>query len=712
MKENTDAIDLGETVQSFSGGQKLLNRYKLNRVLGQGGMGVVWLARDEELERDIALKFLPAIVVNDRASLADLKRETRRSLELTHPNIVRTYDFVQDSTIAGISMEYVECDTLRNRRVDQPGGVFEPGQLGEWVKQLCGALDYAHTEAEIVHRDLKPANLMINRRDHLKVADFGISRSLVESVTQMTMQRGVSGTLVYMSPQQLLGDTASPLDDVYAVGATLYELLTTRPPFYTGDISAQVHGRIPPTMRERRGSLGVSGGEIPSNWEAVIASCLSKDAAQRPKSAGEIAARLGLIPFAEAALQETMLSEPIVPARAQPIILTPSGPASSTAPASFLPPPPTAANLSATVFPAAEPIAPRRRNPATLAAAALALLTLTAGASWYLASYLPKQRAEQARIESATESKRLAEQAQTAEKARQQATADAARAEAERLASVRGSIVVKTEPAGAIVKIGDFLPAKSPAVFHDLKLGKQTVQITLEGYDPLNLPAEIKENSPTDLGSIALVRSKGSLNIVSVPDSLPYELRSRANPLNSTRGVTPLSATDMLTGDYDITVTREGWKPVKQTVTVAKDQEPRAAFEFLGGSVVIDSKPPGAKVTAGTKELGVTPLPLTDLIPGDVEYTVALAGYDSAKLKGTIEPGQELPPLTAELHKTVAKKVAARTSGPTHSTTTRKKSGDEEEDSSSSGHNHTGEILRGIFGGGGGFRPGFPGRPF
>ena len=121
-------------------------------------MGVVWLARDEELDRDVAMKFLPAIVVSDRAGLTELKRETKRSLELTHPNIVRIYDFVQDNTIAGISMEYVECDTLRNRRLDQPTGVFETAELGAWIRQLCSALDYAHTEAAIVHRDLKPAN--------------------------------------------------------------------------------------------------------------------------------------------------------------------------------------------------------------------------------------------------------------------------------------------------------------------------------------------------------------------------------------------------------------------------------------------------------------------------------------------------------------------------------------------------------------------------
>ena len=115
----------------------------------------------------------------------------------------------------------MSCGTLRSLRNDQPGRVFQPAQLAEWVKQLCSALDYAHTVAAIVHRDLKPSNLMVNARNQLKVADFGISRSLVESATIMTMKASSSGTLVYMSPQQLSGERASVSDDIYATGATL-----------------------------------------------------------------------------------------------------------------------------------------------------------------------------------------------------------------------------------------------------------------------------------------------------------------------------------------------------------------------------------------------------------------------------------------------------------------------------------------------------------
>src|ERR1700719_4421088 len=221
--------EVDATIRDFSGGQKVFSRYTLIKTLGRGGMGVVWLAHDEELERDVALKCLPELVIHDRAVLGDLKRETRRSLELTHKNIVRIYDFVHDNTSGCISMEYVDGDTLSNLRADRPKKVFETNELTDGLSQLCDALDYAHNHARIVHRDLKPTNLLVNQRGDLKVSDFGIARSLSDSVSKLTVHRSKSGTLVYMSPQQLDGDRGDHLDDIYSFGATFYELLTSKP---------------------------------------------------------------------------------------------------------------------------------------------------------------------------------------------------------------------------------------------------------------------------------------------------------------------------------------------------------------------------------------------------------------------------------------------------------------------------------------------------
>ena len=280
------------TQREFAIGQRLFGRFTLIRILGRGGMGIVWLAHDEELERDVALKFLPDLLIHDAAVLSNLKRETRRCLELTHKNIVRIYDFVHDERSGCISMEYVDGDTLSSLRCDKERKVFEAAELSDRLSQLCDALDYAHNYARIIHRDLKPANLMVNQRGELKVSDFGIARSLGDSLNVITMAGGRSGTLAYMSPQQLDGERGTHLDDIYSLGATVYELLTSRPPFYVGNIDRQIREKIPPSMTERRKEFEIEGEPIPAVWEECVAACLAKDPDRRPQSVTEIARRL------------------------------------------------------------------------------------------------------------------------------------------------------------------------------------------------------------------------------------------------------------------------------------------------------------------------------------------------------------------------------------------------------------------------------------
>ncbi|MDB6147778.1 MAG: pknB, partial [Spartobacteria bacterium] len=251
------------TLREFGGGEKLFGRYTLIKILGRGGMGIVWLARDEELEREVALKFFPEMVIRDRAVLTDLKRETKRCLELTHPHIVRIYDFVQDDRSGCIAMEYVDGDNLASMRCDKAQKVFEPGELSAWTSQMCEALEYAHHRARIIHRDLKPANLMVNQRGELKISDFGIARSLGDSMSRLTMEQGRSGTLVYMSPQQLAGERGSHLDDIYSLGATLYDLLRVKPPFYSGNVDRQIQERVAPSMTERRKEFNLEPASVP-----------------------------------------------------------------------------------------------------------------------------------------------------------------------------------------------------------------------------------------------------------------------------------------------------------------------------------------------------------------------------------------------------------------------------------------------------------------
>jgi len=289
-----DDLEFEPTQKGLVDGLRVFDRYRVKGKLGRGGMGIVWRAHDEVLDRDVALKFLPEVICTDRAALDELKRETRRGQDLAHPHIVRIYDFVGGREVGGdaaIAMEYIDGDTLSGVRVDRPGRVFSCEEIAPWLGQLCEALTYAHTHAKIVHRDLKPANLMINRAGQLKITDFGIARSISDSVSRMSVQQGgdTSGTLAYMSPQQADGNRPSPLDDIYSTGAVIYEMLTGKPPFHSGEIYQQVHNKVPPRMGDRRRDLDVPAADtIPEAWEKAVAACLAKDSAQRPQSAAAL----------------------------------------------------------------------------------------------------------------------------------------------------------------------------------------------------------------------------------------------------------------------------------------------------------------------------------------------------------------------------------------------------------------------------------------
>lgn len=448
MSGETAGNALDATTRDFANGQKVFNRYTLIKTLGRGGMGVVWLARDEELERNVALKFLPELIIHDRAVLGDMKRETRRSLDLTHKNIVRIYDFVHSEQSGCISMEYIDGDTLSNLRADKPHKVFEPHDLKDWTSQLCDALDYAHTHARIIHRDLKPANLMVNTRGDLKVSDFGISRSLSDSVSMLTMEQGRSGTLVFMSPQQLDGERGSHLDDIYSFGATVYELITSKPPFSSGNIDRQIREKIPPSMAVRRKELEVEGEPIDETWERVVAACLAKEPARRPQSFAEIAQKL------EIASPKTVRARQAVEEKAKGGGLL-------------------------------ESIMALKSNPIALIGAGTAVLLIGAVAMWSFGFRKPAQPAPA--------------QPQPIAVAKTDETG----------ANALGGVIVNTSPSRATVTLGGMDAGKSPITFKGIRAGKYPLRISLDGYAPVEREVEVKAGQFVDLGTITLQRGSG-----------------------------------------------------------------------------------------------------------------------------------------------------------------------------------------------------------
>ncbi len=293
------------TLRQTGPGSRVFDRFCLERELGAGGMGVVWLAHDEWLDRrTVALKFLPGIISGDTEALSDLRREIRHGLDINHPGIVRVYDLHENKPerLAAIAMEFVDGKTLSELKAAQPDRCFDPAEILSWLRQLCDVLDYLHKEAGVVHRDLKPRNLMITQRGRLKLADFGIAAAISESHSRLTQESRSStgGTPCYMSPQQIEGKAPRPSDDIYALGATIFELLAGKPPFFRGPAAAilsQVENEAPPSVADRRQEFGITTRPlIPQEWEEAIAACLSKAAENRPVSACDVFHALA-VPF-------------------------------------------------------------------------------------------------------------------------------------------------------------------------------------------------------------------------------------------------------------------------------------------------------------------------------------------------------------------------------------------------------------------------------
>ncbi len=289
----------GLRMPSLKEGMRLFNRrYELIRPLGAGGMGVVWLGRDHTEHAEVALKFLPTVLALQEGEMQSLREEVRAGKNLRHANIVATYGLEVEDTTAAIIMEYVPGSTLKDLLQAQERGFFEPREISGWARNIGEALDYLHTKARRIHRDIKPANIIVDAQGEARLMDFGISQRIQESVSlHSKMGQGSGGssssTLAYASPQQLSGKLAHPADDIYSLGATLYDLLTGTPPFYRGGAEAvalQIKTEPVTPIMERRaelvteGSNATAGQTVPAAMEKLVLSCLAKEREARPVS--------------------------------------------------------------------------------------------------------------------------------------------------------------------------------------------------------------------------------------------------------------------------------------------------------------------------------------------------------------------------------------------------------------------------------------------
>ena len=239
---NFDTINDGMTMAGGAGGALLANRYRIVRQLGAGGMGSVWLAEDIQLDGKLfAIKMLPSILVSNKRAYRQLKSEALVAMKLVHPNIVQIRAFEENNNNPFLVMDYIEGETLDDCLADR--GRLSEEETIRILRPIAEALDYAHGEG-VVHRDIKPANVMIRKDGHPYILDFGIAREIQETMTRVTGKLS-SGTLLYMSPEQLNGDSPKPAQDVYSFAAMAYECLKGEPPFSRGQIEYQILNQLP-----------------------------------------------------------------------------------------------------------------------------------------------------------------------------------------------------------------------------------------------------------------------------------------------------------------------------------------------------------------------------------------------------------------------------------------------------------------------------------
>lgn len=288
----TNDTSANSVAKNFQAGDKLAGCYNLKQILPFEGAGVVWLVHDEELNKDLTLYFLPDTVVADARAMSEIKQEVKRNRQIVHPRILRVHDLIEENNWAAITMDHVDGETVASLRQKKEKGAFDVSEIAAWITQLCQTLEDAH-KIDLLHRDLAPENLLVTKSGALTVMNFGISRAVLDSLSRSGQKVHGDGNLSYMSPQQLDGERVNKWDDVYSLGAVIYDLLTSQPPFYKGELISQIRKALPPPISERRRELGISGEPVPKAWDKAVAACLEKHTAQRPKSAQEFANILG-----------------------------------------------------------------------------------------------------------------------------------------------------------------------------------------------------------------------------------------------------------------------------------------------------------------------------------------------------------------------------------------------------------------------------------
>jgi beta-lactam-binding protein with PASTA domain/tRNA A-37 threonylcarbamoyl transferase component Bud32 len=258
------------------------NRYEIQRGIARGGMAQVYLARDQLLDRPVAIKVLFPEFARDPSFVERFRREAQAAANLNHPNIVGIYDWGQERGTYFIVMEYVEGRSLRD--VIRADGALPPAQAAEIGAEIAGALAFAHRNG-VVHRDVKPGNVLLTAAGRVKVTDFGIARATQGSPGDaLTLTGAVMGTATYFSPEQAQGLPVDGRSDVYSLGVVLFEMLTGEPPFRADNAVAMATAHV----REEAPRARDLEPDVPHDLDEIVTGAMIKDVDARYQSADDL----------------------------------------------------------------------------------------------------------------------------------------------------------------------------------------------------------------------------------------------------------------------------------------------------------------------------------------------------------------------------------------------------------------------------------------
>ena len=617
-------------------------RYKIERELGKGAMGVVYLATDPTIGRKVALKTMRVDVqgLEGEELLKRFRNEARAAGVLNHPNLVTIYDAGEIEGLFYIAMECIDGVTLQRRIVEK--GVLSADEIADVARQVCAGLDYAHSKG-VIHRDVKPANIMITPDGTVKIMDFGIAKA----GSGMTSTGHVVGTPNYMSPEQVRGKALDGRSDLFSVGVVLYEMATGERPFTGQNVTTIIYKIVnehPPSPRDLDAT-------VPGGLSAIVMKALAKAPDERYQKGADLVKDLQNYKQIGADMPTvTRVDVPAQRATGGSSDIVPPGPGSgmdTLIPSSGVTPIPTmrtpvlaADTGSSTAVTGAASTGSRAAGPASTGAAAKSALV-----------------GEETVLRPAPGPQTIARKVAPPPPKRNYRA----------VVAVAGVIFVLLL-AGAVVRnrrmkqaaLAPPIPAPTaqpaPAEATSPAPARHTPPATSAGAPKAENPGSEPARS-----AAATAVGMGELAISSNPDGAAVQIDGRSNP----KWTTPMVSPKLKAGHHTVTFSKDGFNPENREIDVAANKTVilAAGLKPIKATYAVSSDPAGAAILLDGADTGqVTPAQIS-VAPGQHQLTLRKQGFVAEQIVADAGPGQSLN-FSPTLKPAKRPAVAAQNGGP------------------------------------------------